>query len=525
MLYLIPAGRSSTVLIGNYYLVKSLIGTKARRILDIDMSFDSESPMAAITQGRVPHKRMFAYQEYFNPYPPFESVAFRNEVSFADDSGASGSFTFDVGNGVIEVSWQAETDGAYGEFPDVWRYISTTDPNSFTRMSTSWDYRRTYRFEPTEAGAVRLAEVPGDALTNIELRAVDPIDEGLGHWWETILLLCKDMMSDYLNRMLKLFVDTTSEIEMLRLHGLLFRSDVVVNLRSVHFPCDLAAFGELAPGMTAFSVDPLEQVLAAGSSIAMKTVPEQATVKWSVESVTGFAGDIGSISETGVYKAPDAHEIDGLYTMVRVSASTATAKSSALLRIVRRSVLINPLVVTASNTSGKIQMSAGAVDGGELAWTISSATGAEITDTPPVEGQYDQGERFYVPGPGSSGYPFSVDEVTVTNPRTNDSHTGYVLRIEQTLGGRITTVSDSLPAGKVRLIFDNNLGPLEGTTWTVIAGGGAVDADGIYTVDEDSPHPFVIITAYFLVPNVIELVNFVILPIPLVDLGEDKARD
>lgn len=518
LMYLIPSGRSSTVLIGNYYLIKTLIGAKAHSSFYVDLTFDSDNPMAAITKGVVLHKRIMGFSEYDPAFPGFDSLSYNNEVSFAEEPGAMGEFTFGVGDGAIKVEWTSSTEGAYSQF---FRNISTSAPNSMTVVDTRWDYRRIYHFEPTPAGGIRLVENEAESRTNIEIIPVGQVDEVIEDSFGTIKLYCENVTRKFLNDRVKWFVDTTSEIEMLRLHGLLFQSDVVVNLKSAHFPCDLAVFGDLAPGMTSFAVEPMEDVLTAGSSLTLRTAPAQAEVDWKVERVIGFGGGLGSITAAGVYTAPAHVEFEGPYTMVRVTASTISASSSALMRIVRRSVLVNPLVVTASDSSGRIQMSGGTVDGGSLTWSVNSVTGAVISDVPPAEGEYDESERFYVPGTGSSGEPFSVDEVTVTNPRSGDSHTSYVLRIEQKLSGTITSVSDGLPAGKLQLVFDNNLGPIDGVTWTVIAGAGAVDARGMFTVDESSPHSFAIVTAYFLIPQVSELVNYIILPIPLIDLEQD----
>jgi hypothetical protein len=49
-------------------------------------------------------------------------------------------------------------------------------------------------------------------------------------------------------------------------------------------------------------------------------------------------------------------------------------------------------------------------------------------------------------------------------------------------------------------------------TWTVVAGGGSINADGIYTVDSASPHKFAVVTGSFVLPGIVSFNNYVILP-------------
>lgn len=514
MMFPVPKGRSSTVLIGNYYLVKNLIGAKCWDRFHANLAFDNDNPLAAIKSGTIEGEHWTKVEGHWSPFIPFGALHLYTDMPLSDSPGTIANLSLDVSKGTVDVRWEGENEGA-----NFWAKVSTSDPDTATDVGMKWSYTRAYRFGLTDSGALGLIEIADDSVTDLELYPMHQLDPALDGWSDLMFDVCSNHIKNVGVGRLSAFVDPTAEFNMFRLHGLLFRSSAIVDLKAAHFPCDLAVFGDLGPSATAFELEPLEDVIGAGTSIAMKAVPPQAGLTWKVEGVTGFEGDIGSISETGVYQAPTMESAHQRYTMVRITGATATASSSALMRVVRSDVALNPLVVTASSTSGKIQMAAGSVDGGELTWSLKSATGAELTEEPPEEGEYDDGERFYVPGPGTSGKPFSVDEVTVVNPRSGASHTSYVLRVETGVSGKVYIAESDLPARKVRLEFDNNMGPIKNTVWTVIAGGGSVDDEGVFTADEDSVHKFAIVTAYFLIENVAELTNFIILPIPLVDLG------
>jgi hypothetical protein len=80
--------------------------------------------------------------------------------------------------------------------------------------------------------------------------------------------------------------------------------------------------------------------------------------------------------------------------------------------------------------------------------------------------------------------------------------------------------SADLPDGQVQLALDTGKEMVtDGATWEVIAGSGTVDANGVYTLDTEAATPYAVISAAFDTPYVY-FTNYIILPIPLVDLGE-----
>jgi hypothetical protein len=317
------------------------------------------------------------------------------------------------------------------------------------------------------------------------------------------------------------------QIDDFRMHGLLFdNGNEVVTIGSMYAAADLVLFGDLVPALTKFTLEPLEDVMAAGSTLAFRSVPTVPGLTWRVEPIDGFEECAGAIDANGIYTAPAATAIKGAYTMARIVATQGDYSSSALIRVVKRGVVVNPLVVGTALNGPKIKMSGGTIDGGSLEWKINTTTGATLVKEPPEGGaEFEEGDRFYLPGQGQVDDPkrvFSVDEVIATNLRTGMSHTSHLLVVEKPLNGTLRIKEGGgLPANKVQLELDAGEGPLAGVTFAVVAGGGSIDADGVYTVDETSPHKFGVVTASWRMPGVpISLDGYLILPVPLLDLEE-----
>lgn len=60
-----------------------------------------------------------------------------------------------------------------------------------------------------------------------------------------------------------------------------------------------------------------------------------------------------------------------------------------------------------------------------------------------------------------------------------------------------------------------------GAEWSVIAGGGSIDADGVYTVDAALNIKHSVVAAALDLP-IAYFTGYLILPIPLIDLEEVK---
>ncbi|RRU23518.1 hypothetical protein [Stenotrophomonas sp. 278] len=517
--YPIPQDRSLTMLLGNAFMMRQLFAKGIRKVANgfgSEFNFDEIGGNGVISGISIKAGNARMYRQIDHPTLGVLELDIWLILSFFDD------ITFDVKKvgELFILSWKGydsgivgpvklRIDGGYGEY----RVLGA---------DATWSAERSYRIHLDDAGSVRM--VPVDADITVDLVAEYMSDEWRPYA-DSILAAARPAVIERFQDFFDRIIDCVGEIDLLRLHGLLFRSLDVASIKSGYAPVDVALFGDLALEAGRFVVDPMEVIVPAGGSLQCRTDPPASSVTWNLERVPGFYGDIGTLSPTGLYTAPPVSSFPSnvAYTTVRVVASGSNGESSGLIRVVTRSVMINPLVTAVTPAGGKVRMMGGALGGARLSWDLVSMTGASLTDIPPDNGaEFDADDMFYVPGEQPSGDAFSIDEVKVTDSNGNTA-TSYILVVENVLGGKISIAEDSgLPENKLKLEFDPGKGPVDGVVWKVVAGAGEIDADGIYTMNSSSPHRFAVITAFF-ESVVADFHNYLILPVPLLDL-EDFSR-
>lgn len=520
--YPIPAGRTSTMLIDNSLVMKHLLGKgiqshSGESESDFQFSYDSEGGVVVavnVSNGNVFLTRAFSE-------PVLGSGTCFLHVSLNPMAGGKSQLSIRrEGEGIV-ISWVGIPATGY-EAP----VALIREENEFGHgalFSIELDVEGVYAFSLDDDGNAKLART-GEGRKNIKLTLND-IDSELVEHVEQVKVVARAGVQAIIERFFDEIMTSTSEIDLFRLHGILFRGARTVEHRAVRWPLDMAMFGDISPERTSFEVIPMQKDVAAGQLVAFTTAPPQAGLTWSVGVVPGYPGGVGSIDQSGRFTAPGENDFPGVYTMVRVTASKDGQSTTALARVVTRGVAVNPIVAAISPNGGKVRLSGGTLDGGTLTWTISSETGATLTSEPPSDGgDFEPTDMFYVPGASPSGKPFSIDIISAENLRTGQVANAYLLVLEQLVGAQVS-IDDSanMPDGQVRLILTASAGPIEGVSWSLLAGSGSVDANGIYTTDPASKEPFAVITGEFEIPNVIRLNGYIILPVPLVDL-EDFRR-
>lgn len=515
--YPIPAGRSSTLLMSHKLLMEHMLfGGLKRAELPGEFGVVASDDRNGVIEI---HGINGAFNVGFTSLiePPFSHFTLELDVSFSTfNDGETGLRMYLDGDGLV-YEW-----GVDFSRPDKCRVLTMT-PDGITNYDLDWKVMRRMRFAAYSEGAVSVEWIgPPEFIddTTVVREAISPEYE---KYIPTIIGIIRRRALEQMGEVFDRAAVSAVQIDDFRLHGLLFAGgDEVVSVNSVHAAADLALFGDLTPSLTKFTLAPLEEVIAAGSKVTFTSIPPVSNLTWSVEAIDGFEKTPGTVDAKGIYTAPAGTALEGAYSMARVTATDGKHSSSALIRVVARTVVVNPLVGLSSTSAGKMRMSGGTVDRGSLDWTIKSATGATLVLQPPESsGVFDDNDRFYVPGKGSSGKPFSVDEITATNPRTKASHTSYVVVAEKPLMGKVSVAEDAgLPEGKVQLQLDGGMGVIPDATWTVLAGGGSINADGVYSVDQNSLHHFAVISGSFSLPPYAEFNDYIILPLPLIDLEE-----
>ena len=216
--------------------------------------------------------------------------------------------------------------------------------------------------------------------------------------------------------------------------------------------------------------------------------------------------------------------MQGTFAIVRITASTSSRSASSSATVIANTIALNPLVFAVASAGGRVRLSAGTLEEGELQWSVTTATGARLEPPAPDGDELSEpGDLVYVRGDALSGAFFSVDQVTV-QAVSGATATTQVLVVEKDRRGIIRVPDQTgARADQIQLEFDaGGDSPVEGADWKVQVGGGSITPEGLYTFDPASTLPYVVITAEYEVAG-ISFGNFLILPIPLVDL--DAVRN
>ncbi|WP_028694917.1 hypothetical protein [Pseudomonas cremoricolorata] len=288
-------------------------------------------------------------------------------------------------------------------------------------------------------------------------------------------------------------------IDVLRLNGLLFRSDNAVTPESVRAPGDLSLLGTLAPKLTAFAIEPLNPTIAASTRQAFELKPAPAgTPTWAVEHLPGGQGEKGSI-EDGLYTPPTSAQISGTSLRVLISAKVGDKVAYSLVTVVPKSIAVFPFLQTVNfatvpSNPPRHVLVGGALDAA-LQWRTTDGFKGKIRPAEPYGRDADlsipQGMDVRVyeapvhsPGaPGTAGMMIQRDRVEVTGHGATagidllvpwQSPTATIKVVKQGAGLKLSLWVASWTGGEVEV-------PVANTMWFTIVGSKAVDpATGVY---------------------------------------------
>lgn len=288
---------------------------------------------------------------------------------------------------------------------------------------------------------------------------------------------------------------------------------------AIRAPRDIGFFGRVSPTQTSFVVNPLQPLMAAGGRQLFSTSPS-ALVSWSVEPLPGESGDIGTISDFGVYTAPAASAIVGRFTRVRVTATRGADKSSALVTVLVNELTINPLIQLC-DFSHSVELAAGALRAGGLNWAIKNPVAGESGTVAPSP--LPDGDHRYTAGPKVAGKTYVLDEIELTHSSGAKRSAWMLVRQKQSLLTVKPREEAGLPLrpGELQLdaIFNEEVWAAD---WTLPTGGpGTIDSEGIYRSDPNATERFVLIFASAAFSPTNKLEGHIILPLPLDTFPEE----
>ncbi|WP_146038405.1 hypothetical protein [Pseudomonas sp. FW300-N1A1] len=279
--------------------------------------------------------------------------------------------------------------------------------------------------------------------------------------------------------------------------NLLFNGHDALQLLNAHVPGDLAMFGHIDPVRTSMTLTPSQSLIEAGKEQQFDVYGDGiSNILWSVQDTDGDIVDVGTISASGLYRAPALSALGKGYVTVLITAegsqNNQPVKASALVSIIDGTIAVNPIFQVLA-PGHETSFSASTIDGSAPEWTLlKPELGATLTPDP-----VNPHHRTFKAGPKGSD-AFTLDMIQVQ--ATNGSPKVLKILVPNFSTALMLKVADSSnPAsGEVKLqvlINDEVLDPEE-YTLTLLDGGGELDVrTGIYKEPASDKTSFAIITA------------------------------
>ena len=449
--------------------------------------------------------------EAFSTYSAFG--AYQNAVDHCD-----GQLVARLDEGRMVIEWSGKNDLFHGIFHDEADVASC-------RSLTTFTLRVVYEFVLLENGRV------GTSLFDSTLDIQTDLND------QDNLLNADDrakaipFLSERASRQLDRFREALGrlgfEFDLFVLNNVLFRGEQAFKPLAVHNPGPLITFGQLAPTLTTFEIDPVETLLGAGAQRTFATSPADVSVTWSVANLPGEGGDPGTINaSSGVYTAPPRSTMQDFHKRVIVTARarSGTASSSALVGIVTRDIGLDPLVMLVNRGVSGYKVRGTPLDpANTLTFRMSSGALGKVIDDP--DGDPDVAySKLYVPppvlldakpGPGAIAPQWrehrrsdawradedlaqllAVEQVLVTGSRGGSQEVLVLLPLENLTNWFTYETSGT----GVKLTFygsgkkgDYVVAP-EDTTWHLVAGSGTF-IEGLYTPAPDTEEAYAVVAA------------------------------
>lgn len=304
-------------------------------------------------------------------------------------------------------------------------------------------------------------------------------------------------VADLINSMIRQVAESSlPQLDLFALNHLLFPEQNALLLTHGALPGDLAMFGHIDPRFTSFAVDPTFVTVEAGGQVPFKTLStrlgvEPAALTWSVRSVEATRS-AGEIDQGGNFTAPPRDRMQGQAVRNVVTASGhidgKDVSASALVVVVGEGTVIMPSMATIDlRNPYDVKLRASSLGSTQLEWKLLSGPGTL---------QADGLRAVYAP-------PESVDTgMTVAMIEVKDKITGGTALATMLISKSVFTMNVEPhwhpgvpPKGRLRLNAEGVL-PEDEVSWSVIAGGGTVDAvTGEFTAPEKITMPYSVVQA------------------------------
>jgi hypothetical protein len=287
-------------------------------------------------------------------------------------------------------------------------------------------------------------------------------------------------------------------INLFHLNHLLFPEQNALLLTEAALPGDLFLAGHIDPKQTAFTLEPLFSRVKAGRTLQLQVrhlALRNRSITWSARNIDG-AQVPETISQTGLFTAPDLAQIKGLAERYIVTASYTAddgtlREASALIAVVVESLTVTPSIATLEFSEAKpITLRAISLDAGPLTWTLRENFGELLPDG---------NNAIYKLPETAPEQPAGLVVIDVEDRATGEKTSASILWLQKTF---ILPVQPGyhpgLPArASTQLrVADRDINP-DDVTWEVLAGEGWVSDSGLYTAPDVLQSPYEVVQATY----------------------------
>ncbi|MFJ4375662.1 hypothetical protein ACIP1T_24020 [Pseudomonas japonica] len=512
--YLIPDGHSATLLLGHDFLVRRVFIAGCRAMAHLLDHFEYTTipdnkgftRYVWVFRGRLREGRIYGWS------PDFQMMLIEDLILPIGDS--------DKCSLILRVDPDSLTWSLYGNTPLAVSVKPNSGPSYTGNVHTSWGMSRVFNFVVDPGtGKLNLAHVappvssftvePGDFANYPPIASrFKEIGDFVKHYGEWAIANGEQA-----------FARTAASIDVFRFNSLLFKGRNSVLLKSSHVPGDMLMVGDVGPDLSNFVIDQLEPLIGTDSKMEFSVTPPRIGIHWSLEHLPGGSGDLGNISQSGIYNSPKDGAIKGNSLRLRVRARLGQYTSTALLTVLARDISINP-VVQICGARERRELSAGSWTTGVLEWSVvDSGSGATV-----VPSSDPEGDHTYIAGAANPSKAFLVDEIQVRNLRTGHRSSAWVVVTSGIPSLEVRYEADSQPERvRCKAYFAGHSEPIDGLAleWKLLAGSGRIDSDGLFSLDPEPSHRFAVVTCTVPAPPPFPAYQgFCILPLPLVPLPE-----
>lgn len=218
----------------------------------------------------------------------------------------------------------------------------------------------------------------------------------------------------------------SAKIDAIFLNNLLFKNKYVAIPSLAKVPGDMSLLGDLSLDNLSLAILPVKSVISANSTLQFTLQSAQAGATWSLELLPGENGEKGSISSTGLYRAPSPSTVPLQGRRVKVVARKDNFVAHALIYLVQSDVSVYPSLQVAQHSHTRYLLVGGSGDGTPLKWGVTptclgSVRGVTGQDREDMDIPDHQDVQIYVSPPVPTPRPddwraaVQLDQVTVTS--------------------------------------------------------------------------------------------------------------